>query len=72
MKRAVQCGVLPKESLNKSSAERVAVKIGMIARRATKVVACAFTCSDAKERNEVALQSVARGIQEAGSGSVGA
>ena len=39
MRRAVQCGVPPKEPLNKSSAERVAAKIGIIARRATKVVA---------------------------------
>src|SRR5688500_18779627 len=33
-----------KEPRNKSSAERVAIKIGMITRRATKVVACAFMC----------------------------
>ncbi|SEO08381.1 hypothetical protein SAMN05216404_11138 [Nitrosospira multiformis] len=47
-----------KESLNKSSAVRVAVKIAMITRRVTKVVACAFTCySDAKEREKVAPQS---------------
>ena len=56
-----------KEPLNKSSAERVAVKIGMITRRATKVVAWTY---DAKERNEVTLQSVTRGTREAGSGSV--
>jgi hypothetical protein len=31
------------ERLNKSLAERVAIKIGMITTRATKVVACAFT-----------------------------
>lgn len=59
MRRVVQCGGPPKESLNKSSAERVAVKIGMIARRATKVVACAFKCSDAKERNDVSADFAA-------------
>lgn len=32
------------EPLNKSSTECAAVKIGMIKRRATKAVACAFTC----------------------------
>ena len=35
---------MAREPLNKSSAERVAVKIGMITRRVTQVVACAFTC----------------------------
>ncbi|MCC2682271.1 MAG: hypothetical protein K0S36_1835 [Nitrosospira multiformis] len=55
---AIPAGTKSKESLNKSSAVCVAVKIAMITRRATKVVACAFTCySDAKEREEVAPQS---------------
>ena len=48
-----------KEQLNKSFTERVAVNIGMIARRATKVVVCAFTCSDAKERNKVSADFAA-------------
>ena len=46
--------------------ERVAVKIGMIIRRATLVVAGRSSYDDAKERNAMAPLSVARGVPQSG------